>query len=62
MRRSLTAAALALAALAAPASAEIPIWDYVQNPLENCMDCFPQVMCVNYPRCPVSSLVDPPTP
>lgn len=58
MRRSLAAAALAVAALAAPASAGFNPWDYVENPLEECMDCFPMIMCVNYPRCPLDGVLE----
>ena len=62
MRRSLAAAALALAALASPASAAIEPWKIIGDVFGECMDCFPQVMCVNYPRCPLAEVIDPPTP
>lgn len=64
MRRTLAAAAVALAAFSTPASAGFNPWDYVENPLENCMDCFPQIMCVTpHLDCPLHTLIDwPPVP
>jgi hypothetical protein len=60
MRRSLAAAALAVAALAVPASAGFDPWTLVHDPLEECMDCVPQVACVHqYPACPVDIWIPP---
>ena len=55
MRRSLTAAVLALAA--------IEPWTIVEKVIGECMDCWPQIMCVGpHPPCPVNELIVPPRP
>ncbi|HEX8004653.1 MAG TPA: hypothetical protein VF519_18355 [Mycobacteriales bacterium] len=58
MRRTLAAALLALAA-AAPAHAAFDPWTVVRDVVGECMDCVPQVYCVNYPYCPVDVWVPP---
>ena len=63
MRRSLTAAALAVAAFAMPASAAIEPWTIVEKVVDGCMDCWPQIMCAGpNPPCPVNELIVPPRP
>jgi hypothetical protein len=59
MRRSLAAAAIAVTALVQPASAGIDPVGIVRGLFEECMDCFPQVLCVNSPR-PCPAVIDVP--
>jgi hypothetical protein len=60
MTRTLAAAALALAAVATPASAAYDPWDVVDKVLGSCMDCVPQVACVSpRPPCPVDIWIPP---